>query len=151
MENGSKYFENDQLYYATNGKYNNCTKMLSDLAKSGIDASADIGFGKITDVCPYSSLAASPSDCLKPRLDSQNKLLEDTTIILNKNPQNYQMQKMSDDIELQSYTTQLNKLYQNDKIKPVISYIKNNKTRSMNKAYNDVLIKYIPTTPPPNK
>ena len=39
--------ENDQLSYVTNGKYNNCSKMLADLAKSGIDASADIGFGKI--------------------------------------------------------------------------------------------------------
>ena len=51
--------ENDQLSYVTNGKYNNCAKMLSELSKSGIDASRDIGFGKITDICPYSSLSSS--------------------------------------------------------------------------------------------
>ena len=31
-----------------------------ELSKSGIDASRDIGFGKVTDVCPYSSLSSSP-------------------------------------------------------------------------------------------
>jgi hypothetical protein len=137
--------ENDQLSYVTNGKYNNCSKMLAELAKSGIDASADIGFGKITEICPYSSMASSPSECLTPKLNNQNKLLEDTAKLLNKNPEVFQMQKMSDDMELKSYSNQLDKLYKNDKINSAAKYIKSNKKSSSDKAYNDVLTKYIPT------
>ena len=57
--------ENNQISYLTNGKYADCQQAISELSSNGIDLNTDIGFGKLNEVCPISSLKSAPSKCLK--------------------------------------------------------------------------------------
>jgi hypothetical protein len=131
--------ESNQISYLTNGKYLNCSDALSQLSSDGIDINSDIGFGQLSQLCPISSLASSPSDCLKTRLQKQNQTLQKTDEILKNSSKNTELIRMYNNIELDSYKKQMNKLFSDKEVLDTVKYIKENRLKTSNDEFETML------------
>jgi hypothetical protein len=131
--------ESNQISYLTNGKYLNCGDALSQLSSDGIDINSDIGFGQLTQLCPISSLASTPSDCLKTRLQKQNQTLKKTDETIKNSTKNTDLIKIYNNIELNAYKKQMSKLFSDKEILDTVKYIKENRLKTSNDEFETLL------------
>jgi hypothetical protein len=131
--------ESNQISYLTNGKYLNCSDALSQLSSDGIDINSDIGFGNLSQLCPISSLASTPSDCLKTRLQKQNQTLKKTDETIKNSTKNTELIKIYNNIELNAYKKQMGKLFSDNEILDTVKYIKKNRLKTSNDEFETML------------
>jgi hypothetical protein len=141
--------ENDQLAYSSNGKYSDCEKTLHQLSYSGINVNDDIGYGKMNDVCPISSLLKSPSSCLIPRLDSQKKMIDDTNQIFKNSPKNIEVNKIFNKFNLNAYRKNLDNIYADKEIMDTVKYLKENRLKTSNDPYESTINNIVNPSPTP--
>jgi hypothetical protein len=135
--------ENSQLYYKSNGMYNNCTSALNKLSNLGFSPNDDVGFGVMKDICPISCLSKMPSDCLEKRLKNQEKTIEDIHKgISDYSTENINKSRLDRDISNQQVFT--SSLYNNNpEILEVLNYIDKYGYPTNNTDYNNIIAKYI--------
>jgi hypothetical protein len=131
--------ESNQISYLTNGKYLNCSQALSQLSSDGIDINSDIGFGQLSQLCPISSLASPADDCLRARLQKQNKTLESTKESVGSSSKNLDLIKMYNRIELDAHNKHMDKLFSDKEILDSVKYIKENRLKTSNDEFESVL------------
>jgi hypothetical protein len=131
--------ESNQISYLTNGKYLNCSDALTQLSSDGIDINSDIGFGQLSQLCPISSLASSPSDCLKTRLQKQNETIQKTDETVTNSVKNIELIKTFNNIELNAYKKQMNKLFADKEVLDTVKYIKENRLKTSNDEFETML------------
>lgn len=139
----------NQIKFLSNGQYETCSRALSQLSTNGINPQEDIGFGKISELCPLSSLASSPSSCLNARLNKQNITIDDTTKLINESPQDLQLKSLQNKFEFDSYKKQFDKLLANDEILKPIKYIQQNRLKTSNDPFEPVLNDIVNPMPSP--
>jgi hypothetical protein len=118
--------ENANLNFITNGKYPDCHNMMLDLASSGIGSGDNIGFGKINELCPISSLSKAPKDCMENRLEAQYDTIEDITKLLNEKKASIPIRFKKVDIELKNHKEHIDNIYSNENIQDFLKHINKN-------------------------
>jgi hypothetical protein len=141
--------ENDQLIYSSNGRYSNCEQTLNQLSTSGVNPNSDIGYGKMTDICPVTALLSSPSACLVPRLNSQEKIIERTQKAFNDSPKNIEVSKIFNKLHLNAYKKNLDTLYSDNEIIDTVKYIKTNRFKTSNDPYESTINNIVNPSPTP--
>jgi hypothetical protein len=142
--------QENQIKYASDGQFQNCSTALTQLSSSGIDIQSDIGFGKISELCPVSSLMSSPSNCLKTRLKKQNNNINETTEMINSSPKNLELNSIKNKLELEAYKKQMDKLFLNKEILEPIKYIKQNRLKTSNDPFEPIINDIVNPSPSPS-
>jgi hypothetical protein len=131
--------QENQIKYLSDGQFQNCSTALTQLSSSGIDIQSDIGFGKISELCPVSALISSPSSCLKNRLNKQKKTINETKEIIASSPINLKLNSIKNKLELEAYKKQMDKLFLNKEILEPIKYIKQNRLKTSNDPFEPII------------
>lgn len=161
--------ENSLLEEKTNGKIKGCNALLSKLTITGNKINNNTPYGKITDLCPISSLSKIPSDCLEHRVENQSIIMDSLNDEIRKFKSTTLMQKTNIDSGSEEHKKHLNDIYSNKEILDAVKYINKNKFAIDNDEYNQIYgekskltPKYTPkptkapisiklNTPPPHK
>jgi hypothetical protein len=142
--------QENQIKYVSDGQFQNCSSALTQLSSSGIDIQSDIGFGKINELCPVSSLMSSPSNCLKNRLNKQNNNIKDTNEMIKTSPKNLELQSIKNKFELDEYKKHMDKLFSNKEILEHIKYIKENRLKTSNDPFEPIINDIVNPSPSPS-
>lgn len=141
--------ENSLLEERTNGKIKGCNALLSKLTINGNKISNNTPYGKITDLCPISSMSKMPSDCLEHRVANQSQIMNS----LNKEIINFKSttlrQKTNIDSGSEEHKKHLNDIYSNKEILDAVKYINKNKLDIDNEEYNLIYGEKTKLTPQP--
>ena len=137
----------NQIKFLSNGQYETCSRALSQLSTNGLNMQDDVGFGKISELCPLSSLLSSPSSCLNARLNKQNITINDTNKLINESPGDLKLRSLKNELEFDSYKKQFDKLLTNNEILEPIKYIQKNRFKTSNDPFEPVLNNIVNPTP----
>ena len=142
--------QENQIKYTSDGQFQNCSTALTQLSSSGIDIQSDIGFGKISELCPVSALISSPSSCLKNRLNKQKNTINETKEIIASSPRNLELNSFKNKLELEAYKKHMDKLFLNKEILEPIKYIKQNRLKTSNDPFEPIINDIVNPTPSPS-
>jgi hypothetical protein len=139
--------ENSLVEKSTKGKINGCNSLLTKLTANGQVIDNNSPYGKITDLCPVSTLSKTPSDCLEHRIASQTKIMD----TLNNEIGNFKAitlnQKSTIDTGHAEHKLHVNSLYANKEISDAVKYINKNRLAIDNDEYNQIFIERTKVTP----
>jgi len=130
--------ENSLLEERTNGKIKGCNALLSKLTINGNKINNDTPYGKITDLCPISSMSKMPSDCLEHRVANQSQLMDSLNNEIIKFKSTTLMQKTNIDSGSEEHKNHINDIYSNNEILDAVKYINKNKFAIDNDEYNQI-------------
>lgn len=143
--------ENLIVQQKTNGKINGCNALLSKLSSTGNIVNNNTAYGKLSELCPVSTLSKTPSDCLEHRIANQTQIMDSLANEIGNFRKITLTQKTHIDNGSLEHNDYLNNLYSNGEIIDAVKYIDQNRLPIDNDEYNLILSERIKSTPQPTQ
>jgi hypothetical protein len=133
--------ENSLIEQKTNGKIKGCNALLAKLTSTGNAVNNNTAYGKLSELCPVSTLSKTPSDCLEHRIATQTQLIDSLSNEIGNLKKITLTQKTNIDNGDLEHNAHLNTLYSNKEIDDAVKYIDKNRFRIDNDEYEQILNK----------
>jgi hypothetical protein len=147
MKNEERYQkcldQNQLINRESKGKYQSCHQAVQDISRWGMGADANIGYGKMGDVCPVSCLLSTPAKCLEDKVQDQKDLLNK----MEKQEIEYNvtgfdnLRKITSGLDDHSH--HINNLYQKEYVQNFLAYQNSSGAPVSDELYNQIVQQHI--------
>lgn len=131
--------QNQLINRESKGKYQNCHQAVKNMTRWGMGADANIGYGKMGEVCPVSCLVSTPAKCLEDKVLDQDDLLNK----MEKQENEYNVSGFDNlrqiTSKLDNHSQHINNLYQKGYVQDFLAYQTSGGAPVSDDLYNQIV------------